>query len=138
MIILDTDVVSAMMRDEPDDAVRDWLDRTPAPSLWLTAISVYEIRFGIEMLAEGRRRRLEDAFSRAIAIDFEARILPFDDAAAEVAARLAGARRRVGRTVDTRDTMIAGIVLVRHGELATRNLRHFQDLDIRLVDPWAA
>jgi toxin FitB len=139
MIILDTNVVSVMMRDEPDAAVRDWLDRHPSQSLWLTAISVYEIWLGIETLAQGRRRRrLEEEFARAIAIDFEARVLPFDEAAAGNAARLAGGRRRAGRTIDTRDTMIAGIALARRAELATHNVRHFRDLDIRVIDPWAA
>ena len=138
MIVLDTNVVSAMMREEPDAAVRDWLDRNPLQSLWLTAISVYEIRFGIETLAYGRRRRcLEDEFALAIAVDFEARVLPFDEAAAGIAARLASQRRRAGQTIDTRDTMIAGIALARHADLATRNIHHFQDLDMRVVDPWA-
>jgi toxin FitB len=139
MIVLDTNVLSAMMRHDPDAAVRDWLDRQPVQSLWLTAISVYEIHVGIETLADGRRRRrLEEEFARAITVDFEARVLPFDKAAAAIAGRLAGARRRAGRGVETRDTMIAGIVLACRAGLATRNARHFQDLDVRVIDPWAA
>jgi predicted nucleic acid-binding protein len=139
MIILDTNVVSAMMRQEPDAVVRDWMDRNPLQSLWLTSISIYEIRFGIETLAQGRRRRrLEDEFARVIAVDFEARVLPFDESAAAIAARLAGERRRTGRIVDNRDTMIAGIALARRADLATRNVRHFQDLDVRVIDPWTA
>jgi toxin FitB len=138
MIVLDTNVVSAVMRRDPDVAVRDWLDRQPAQSLWLTAVSTYEIHLGIETLEHGRRRRrLEEEFARALAVDFEARVLPFDKAAAAIAGRLAGARRRAGRSVETRDTMIAGIVLACRADLATRNVRHFQDLDVRLIDPWA-
>ncbi len=139
MIVLDTNVVSAVMRAAPDRAVVAWLDRQPASSVWTTSITVFEIRFGIELLAGGRRRDvLEAAFERALREDFEGRIAPFDAAAASASGRLAARRRQGGTTVDLRDTQIAGIVLARGGTLATRNLRHFADIDAQVIDPWAA
>ena len=138
MIVLDTNVLSALMRHDPDSAVVAWLDLQPPESVWTTAVTVFEIRFGLELLEPGRRRRqLEDAFSRVVDDDFQGRILFFDHEAANEAASLAAQRRAVGKTVDFRDIEIAGIVAARRATLATRNARHFQDLRIELVDPWA-
>ena len=138
MIALDTNVISALMRREPDETVRRWLDDRPAESIWITAVSVFEIRFGIQTLGEGRRRRqLEADFARLLVDDLQGRILHFDDGAAEAAARLAAHRKPLGRIGDLRDTLIAGIVISRKAELATRNLRHFQDLEVPVIDPWA-
>jgi predicted nucleic acid-binding protein len=139
MIVLDTNVISALMRREPDVTVRRWLDDRPAESIWITAITMFEIRFGIETLAEGRRRRqLEADFARLLVDDFQGRILHFDDGAAEAAAGIAAGRKPLGRVGDLRDTLIAGIVMSRKAEFATRNLRHFQDLDVPVIDPWTA
>jgi len=138
MIVLDTNVLSALMRREADPAVVSWLDLQPSESVWTTAVTVFEIRFGLELLAAGRRRRqLEDAFSRVLDEDFQGRILPFDHEAAQEAASRAAERRAVGKPVDFRDIEIAGIVSARRATLATRNARHFLDLRIELVDPWA-
>ena len=138
MIVLDTNVLSALMRREADPAVVRWLDLQPSESVWTTAVTVFEIRFGIELLAAGRRRRqLEDAFSYVLDEDFQGRILPFDREAAQEAASRAAERRAVGKPVDFRDIEIAGIVSARRATLATRNARHFHDLRIELVDPWA-
>lgn len=138
MIVLDTNVLSALMRREADAAAVAWLDGQAAESIWTTAISVFEIRFGLELLVPGRRRRqLETAFSRAISEDLDGRVLPFDEDAAREAASRAAERQRAGRRVDFRDLEIAGIVSARRATLATRNVRHFQDLGIALVDPWA-
>lgn len=138
MIVLDTNVLSALMRREPESAVVEWLDLQPAESVWTTAVTVFEIRFGLELIAPGRRRRqLADAFRRALDEDFQGRILAFDDEAADEAASRAAERRRAGKPVDFREVEIAGIVAARRATLATRNVRHFQDLRIELVDPWA-
>lgn len=138
MIVLDTDVLSALMRREPEPTAVAWLDRQPSESVWTTAVTVFEIRFGLELLAPGRRRRqLEDAFTRSVAEDFEGRVLPFDQEAAREAAGRAAERRAAGKPVDFRDIEIAGIVAAKRATLATRNVRHFQDLGIQLVDPWA-
>lgn len=137
MIVLDTDVLSALMRKEAEPAVVAWLDRQSSESVWTTAVTVFEIHFGLELLTPSRRRRqLEDAFTRAIAEDLEGRVLPFDEEAAREAAGRAAERRSAGKPVDFRDIEIAGTVASRRATLATGNTRHFQGLGIDLVDPW--
>jgi predicted nucleic acid-binding protein len=102
-------------------------------------VTVFEVHFGLELLAQGRRRRqLEDQFARALNEDFEGRILPFEQDAAREAALIAAHQRQAGRSIEIRDAQIAGIVTARRATLATRNIRHFADLGITLVDPWAA
>jgi predicted nucleic acid-binding protein len=138
VILLDTNVVSALMRREPDAIVVAWLDQLPPESVWTTSITVFEIRLGLDLLVEGRHRRvLEEAFAKALAEDFENRVLPFDQVAAQAAVRIAAERRRAGRTVEVRDVQIAGIAAARKANLATRNRRHFEGLGLALVDPWA-
>ncbi|HEV2626117.1 MAG TPA: type II toxin-antitoxin system VapC family toxin [Xanthobacteraceae bacterium] len=138
MIILDTNVLGALMRTVPDTAVTEWLDRQPAESIWITSITLFETRFGLALLPVSRRRQaLESAFNDLLTEDLENRVLDFDSAAATAAAELAATRQKSGRPVDMRDTQIAGIVLARRGTLATRNIRHFADLKISIVDPWA-
>jgi len=137
MIVLDTNVLSALMRTQPDIEVIEWLDRQPAESIWISTITVFEARFGLMQLPDGKRRRaLEDSFETLLREDLENRILVFDSAAANQAALLAADRRRVGRVVDFRDTQIAGIVEARQATLATRNIRHFADLRSPVVNPW--
>jgi predicted nucleic acid-binding protein len=137
VIVLDTNVLSALMQREPVPEVVTWLDSVPAESVWITAITVLEIRFGLDLLADGRKRkRLEDAFASALSEDFEDRVLAFDRAAAETAGSVAAEQRRHGRPVEIRDLQIAGIVAARKATLATRNARHFDHLGIPLVDPW--
>jgi len=139
VIILDTNVLSALMRTDPDRSVIAWLDRQPADSIWTTSITVFEARFGLALLPAGRRRKsLEGAWARVLEDDLERRVLDFDTTAAEAAAALAAGRRRAGRPIDLRDTQIAGITLARRATLATRNLRHFKDLKVSVVDPWTA
>ena len=137
MIILDTNVLSALMRTAPDAPVVAWLDRQPAESVWITSITLFEARFGLALLPAGRRRRsLETAFAHLLEEDLENRVVDFDDAAASAAATLAAERQAAGRSVDLRDTLIAGIALARRATLATRNVRHFADLSVPMVDPW--
>lgn len=139
MIILDTNVISALMITAPDPRVITWLDRCPPESVWLTAVTVFEVQLGLELLAPGRKRkRLEEAFELALREDFQGRVLSFDEPAALAAARLAARRRNEGRPVDMRDTQIAGIATARRAALATRNTRHFEDLAIEVINPWAA
>ena len=139
MIILDTNGLSALMRAAPEAPVVAWLDRQPAESVWITSITLFEARLGLALLPAGRRRQtLEAAFARLLKEDLENRVLDFDSAAAIEAALLAAARQKAGRPVDMRDTQIAGIALSRRATLATRNVRHFGDLKIPIVDPWAA
>jgi predicted nucleic acid-binding protein len=139
VIILDTNVLGALMRTAPEAVVVAWLDRQPAQSVWITSITLFETQFGLALLPTGRRRQvLETLFARLLNEDLENRVLDFDSAAATEAASLAVVRQKSGRPVDMRDTQIAGIVLARRATLATRNVRHFKDLKISIVDPWAA
>jgi predicted nucleic acid-binding protein len=138
VIILDTNVLGALMRAVPDAAVLEWLDRQPADSVWITSITLFETRFGLALLPAGRRRQvLEAAFDDLLREDLENRVLDFDSAAATAAASLAAAQQKSGRPVDMRDTQIAGIVLARRATLVSRNIRHFVDLKISIIDPWA-
>lgn len=135
MIILDSDVLSEAMR--ASEVVASWLDQQPRISVWTTAITVFEIRFGLLSMPGGRRRvEREAAFARLITDKLENRILAFDELAAEQAALLMARRRSAGRPVESRDTMIAGIALAQRATLATRNARHFSDLTVPVVDPW--
>ena len=137
MIILDTNVVSALMQRSPDVAVIDWLNEQPAESIWLTSITMFETRFGLALMPKGRRREsLEAAFDRLLSEDLDKRVLDFDVPAASAAAIVAAARQRAGRPVDMRDTQIAGIAVSRNATLATRNTKHFTDLSVDVVNPW--
>jgi len=137
VIVLDTNVLSALMRQVPEAPVVAWLDRQPSESVWITSITLFEARLGLALLPRGRRRQaLEAAFAQLLEEDLEDRVLAFDSAAATEAASLAAVRQRAGRPVDMRDTQIAGIALARRATLATRNLRHFRDLNVPVIDPW--
>ena len=138
MILLDTNVISALMHTDPDPVVVAWLDNQPPESVWTTSITVFEIRFGLEILASGRRRRsLEEAFNKALAEDFQDRVVAFDEPAAQWAGKIAAERRRLGRPVEIRDLQIAGIATARRAAIATRNVRHFADLGPGLINPWS-
>ena len=138
MIILDTNVISALMQTEPDPKVVGWLDEQAAESIWTTSITVFEVRFGLEVLAPGaRRERLITAFQALISEDLAGRILDLDASAASEAAVLAARLRGRGRPIEIRDAMICGIALARRAHVATRNVRHFESSSVPLVDPWA-
>lgn len=138
MIVLDTNVVSALMMNNPDQAIVRWLDSYPPESVWTTAVTVYELKVGIERLPPSRKRReLEEQFDRVIHQDLEDRVLVLDAPAAEEAAILSARRQKRGTPIEIRDTMIAGIVLARGAELATSNVRHFHDLAVPVIDPWS-
>ena len=139
MVILDTNVLSELMQQRANPLVRQWLDRQAELSVWTTSITIFEIRHGIELLPRSRRRAsLEAEFERLIEDDIQGRIVPFDAQAATVAAGLMAQRQQTGGSGDLRDTMIAGIVIASHAMLATRNMWHFNDLSVPVVDPWAA
>jgi predicted nucleic acid-binding protein len=138
LILLDTNVVSALMRRDPEQVVIDWLDARPSESIWTTSITVFEVKTGLHLLAAGRRRRdLERAFDALLTEELEGRVQSFDTAAATAAGKIAGERQTSGRPVEIRDVQIAGIATARRAQLATRNTRHFADLGIALFDPWS-
>ncbi|MCV6990819.1 type II toxin-antitoxin system VapC family toxin [Mycobacterium timonense] len=137
MIMLDTNVLSALMRDTPDPAVVAWLDHQPTESIWTTSVTVFEIRTGIELLAPSRRRkRLDEMFSQLLDEDLDGRVQSFDLTAAVTAGTIAATQQRVGRAVEIRDVQIAGIAASRHATVATRNTRHFDGTGVDLVNPW--
>ncbi|WP_431241014.1 type II toxin-antitoxin system VapC family toxin (plasmid) [Mycolicibacterium aichiense] len=137
MILLDTNVLSALMRDAPDPAVVHWLDNQPAKSIWTTSVTVFEICTGIELLTPSRRRkRLEDMFMQLLSEDLDGRVQSFDLAAAIAAGTVAANQQRNGRSVEIRDVQIIGIAASRHATVATRNTRHFDGTGVDLVNPW--
>ena len=138
MVVLDTNVVSEIMRDEPHPVVFAWLDERPTRELFVTAVTEAEVRTGIAFLPGGRRRsRIAEAADRAFGGLFADRVLPFDSQAARVYAGIAAAGRAAGRPVSQADGQIAAIVRSRGMALATRNIRDFADVGIDLIDPWA-
>lgn len=137
MIILDTNVLSAVMQDKPVPAVVQWLDQQAAESIWITTITLFETQFGLAILPKGRKRlALEEAFRALLEEELGNRVLDFDRAAAITAAKLAAQRQKVGTPADMRDTQIAGIALSRRASIATRNVKHFSDLSVPAIDPW--
>lgn len=137
MIILDTNVISGFMQDPPNPRIVAWLDRQPRSSLWTTAVSIYEIQSGIEVLPLSRRRSALSQVFESVLAKIEQRIAPFDEEAARIAANLTAVRQQRGRAIDLRDTMIAGIVLAKSGSLATRNVSHFSDISAPIINPWS-
>ena len=137
MIILDTNVLSEVMKPTPDAEVLAWMDAQPAAELYTTSITQAEILHGLMLLPAGRRRRaLEAAATSMFMEDFEGRILGFGTDAALPYARIASERRRTGRPISHFDAQIAAIARSTGAAIATRNLREFGGCGVTLVDPW--
>lgn len=138
MILLDTNIVSEIMRPEPSTTVVDWMDNQVPGLLFLCSFTVAEIQYGLEALPDGARREaLQDAFFRFLDEGFDGRILDFDLDAARIYGRLMAHRRRLGRPLSVPDGQIASIAMARHFTLATRNVRDFEHLAIQMVNPFA-
>ncbi len=126
------------MRREPDPKIAAWLDGFARQDVWITAISIFELRFGIELHAKGRRRsQLEHGLAQILNSGFRGRILNFDEKAANAAALISAEHRLIGHSKEIRDTFIAGIAISQNADLATRNVRHFRDVNIRVINPWS-
>jgi len=137
MIILDTNIISELMRPSPSPKVITWIDEQHTSTLFITSITVAEIRYGLNVLPKGQRRgSLEDAFERTIQTGFFHRVLDFDLSAANVYGPLMASRRSRGQPLSISDGQIASIALVFGSKLATRNLRDFEDSGIELIDPF--
>ena len=137
MIVLDTNVVSEMMRPAPDPTVLNWLNAQVAEELWSNSIVVSELLFGIGRLPGGaRKRQLANTFAAMLEQDFAGRILSFDLEAAVIYAELAAGCEAKGRPVEMADAQIAAICLAQGAKLATRNLKHFDGLGLLLLNPW--
>ncbi len=139
MIILDTNVLSELMRPEPDPNVAAWISAWSATSLFTTTVTQAEILYGLKLLPSDRRRsRLEAVVSEMFATDLAGRVLPFDEAAAHAYAEIAAARRRAGRPITQFDAQIAAIARSRDAGIATRNVADFEGCGISVIDPWQA
>ena len=137
MVVIDTNVVSELMRAVPSPLVLAWMDGLPRRELFVTAVTEAEIRTGIAILPEGARRRgLADAAEQALGGLFEGRILPFDSDAAQAYADIAAACRGVGRPISHPDCQIAAIAHSRAMAVATRNVRDYSDTGVEVIDPW--
>ena len=136
MIVLDTNVLSELMRPTPDAVVIAWVGGVPGPEVRTTAISVAEIRYGLARLPDGARRRSLQAVADELFDLFRAEVLPFDEPAAVGYARIVSARDSVGAPISGFDAQIAAICASRGAVLATRNTRDFAGTGIDLVDPW--
>lgn len=138
MIILDTNVISELMRAEPAPAVLAWIQSQPGLGLFTTTLAQAEILYGLALLPEGKRRDALQAAARAMfAADFADRILSFDTSAAPVYAQIAAARRLAGRPIAQIDAQIAAITRARGARLATRNVMDFEACGIELINPWS-
>ena len=139
MILLDTNIVSELMRAAPSPAVMSWLGAQPASSLFISAVTEAELRYGVMLLPEGRRRAdLMTALEAMLAEDFAAPILPFDSAAAAAFAFITSSRRQAGKPISQFDAQIAAIAQSRGAELATRNVADFAECGVEIINPWTA
>jgi toxin FitB len=136
MIILDTNVVSELMRQQPAVQVAAWVRGRDRRELRTTAITLAEIRFGIAKLAAGRRRDVLTDAADDVFRAFADQVLPVDTAAAEQYAIIASGRERAGRPISAFDALIAGVCRSRGAALATRNLADFELTGVELIDPW--
>ena len=137
MIILDTNVLSELMRPKPSPLVVTWAAKQPATELFTTSITEAEIFYGIQLLTKGKRREgLLAAAEAMFAEDFKGRIFGFESDAARVFSPIAAHRRALGRPISHADAQIAAIAQVRGAKLATRNVTDFENCDLAIVDPW--
>ena len=138
MIVLDTNILSELMRPQPAERVLEWLDRQPTERLFTTAVSEAEIRYGLALLPAGRRRDLLlDAATAAFSELLGGRVLPFDSEASSAYAAIAATRRASGHAISQFDCQIAAICRARGATLGTRNVGDFIDCGIDIVDPWS-
>jgi predicted nucleic acid-binding protein len=138
VILLDTNVLSEMMRPAPSTIVEEWLSAQPAAGTFISAITEAELRYGLALLPSGQRqKRLQAQAEAMLAEDFADRILPFDSAAAAAYAVIAATRRLAGRPISQADAQIAAIAASRGATIATRNVTDFEDCGVVVLDPWA-
>ena len=137
MILLDTNVLSELLRVAPEPKVEAWLAAQDGADVYLSAVSEAELRLGAAVMPAGRRRDvLVAAVDGILSEEFQARILPFDSPAAAAYATIAADRRNAGRPISQFDAQIAAIARACGATVATRNIRDFEGCGIELVDPW--
>ena len=139
VLLLDTNVLSELIRKSPDPAVEARAAGHPLEDLFFSAVGEAELRYGAAILPIGRRRQvLVSDIDAVLREAFENRVLPFDSDAARIFADIAATRRSAGRPVTPADCQIAAIARSRNMAVATRNVRDFEDIDIEVVNPWTA
>ena len=139
MIVLDTNVLSEVLRPVPEPRVVDWLKDQPRTSLFTTTVTRGEILYGIRLLPAGKRRDgLWDAAIKIFDIDLAGQVLIFDNVAADEFAQISASRRVAGRPIAQFDALIAGTTRSRGAKLATRNVTDFEGCDIEVINPWNA
>ncbi len=137
MIILDTNVLSEVLKPLPSETVLRWLAGQETTEVFTTTITQAEVLYGIETMPPGRRRaQLSAATEKMFAEEFQGRILPFDDAAARVFAKIVAARDAAGLPISQFDAMIAAIARSHRAAVATRNTADFERCGIQIVNPW--
>jgi predicted nucleic acid-binding protein len=138
VILLDTNVISELIRPKPDEGVTEWLDTLDSAAVATTAITAAELLYGIARLPAGKRKeRLDEAIRGLLEDDLAGRVEPFDAAAAARYAALVSDPDEAGRPISMADAQIAAICLDLGATLATRNTADFEDTGVDLVDPWA-
>jgi hypothetical protein len=137
MIVLDTNVLSELLRPEPDRQVEQWLSGQDGAQVYFTTVGEAELRHGVAILPAGKRRNaLTTAIEGVLEEDFRDRILPFDRTAARAYATIAAARRAAGRPISQFDCQIAAIARAREAIVATRNTNDYEGCGIEVIDPW--
>ncbi len=137
MIVLDTNVLSELLRATPEPAVVRWTASQSLDTLYTTTVTQAEMLYGVKLLPIGQRRQqLEEAVTALFEEDFIERILPFDGGAARAYAEIAADRKRNGRSMSQFDAQIAAIVQSRGGTLATRNTDDFEGCGLHIINPW--
>jgi len=137
MIILDTNVVSELMKKEGNNNVQSWLDGIPVHQVYITAISKAEIEYGVSILSEGRKKKQFDKLAREIFSLFDDRILPFNSDSTLLFANIKSSRKKLGRPISYADAQIAAIASQHGFKLATRNTTDFQSIaGLNLINPW--
>jgi toxin FitB len=138
MIVLDTNVLSELLRPAPEPRVGDWLKDQPRTSLFTTTVTRGEILYGIRLLPAGKRRDgLWDATIKIFDLDLAGQVLIFDNVAADEFAQISASRRAAGRPITQFDALIAGVTRSRGAKLATRNVTDFEGCDIDVINPWS-
>ena len=137
--LLDTNVLSELLRAQPHAGVLAWFGQQSADSLFVSAVTQAEMLLGVRLLPRGRRReRLQAALDAMFREDFAGRVLPFDSAAAAAYAAVVERRRSVGRPISQFDAQIAAIAHCAGAAIATRNLRDYEGCGIKVINPWGA
>jgi len=137
VIVLDTNVISELTRQAPAAGVISWLDSLTAAEVATTAITAAELLYGVARMPAGRRKtELATAVNGLLSDDFEGRVLPFDEPAAQRYADIVTRRERLGRPIGTADAQIAAICRTIEATLATRNTNDFEEAGIELINPW--